>query len=308
MVYFAGIDGGQSTTVAVVADENGRILGRGNAGAADEIDQGADSTKLRDALTAALTDASAHANLPHDVRFAAIVAGISGYEGQVYGQPPSLPTDALALLHDTRIAHAGALAGSAGVIVIAGTGSVAYAVNEHGASALVGGWGYVFGDEGSAFWLARKALGGAMHGSDSGEPVDLTQIALQYFNMPSLRALARAFYAGTISRTQLASFAAVVVQQAEDCDEQASAYVKNGARALVTLAMHGMDRVGMPAAEVAFTGGLLQSGTVRDEIAQWMDQLLPQATHVQPRYDPAVGALLLAYKNAGVAVPANIAS
>ncbi len=209
MPYYAGIDGGQSATNAVIGDDSGRILGRGSAGPADEVDQDSASTRLRDALAAALHAASAQANLPPDVRFAGVVAGISGYEGNVFGQPPQLAADALALEHDAPIAHAGALGAGPGVVVIAGTGSVAYAVNESGASAMTGGWGYLFGDEGSAFWLARKALSQAMHDADAGEPNELAQLALQHFDAPSLRALSRAFYSGSISRAHLASFASL---------------------------------------------------------------------------------------------------
>jgi N-acetylglucosamine kinase-like BadF-type ATPase len=300
MKYYAGIDGGQSTTKAVVADQDGRILGRGNAGPADEVDENAGSTRLHDALAAALDDAIAHANLPTDTRFASIVAGISGYEGRVYGKPPELPTEAITLEHDAPIAHAGAFGGEAGVIVIAGTGSVAYATNDDGANALIGGWGYLFGDEGGAFSLSRDAISDAMRNSDAEVADDLTQIALQYFSVPSLRALSRAFYSGSISRAQFASFASVIVEQAEDFNEQAAQYVKDAASALVTLAMRAMERVALQSPKVAYVGGMFESATVRDQVAQRMREVVPQAQHIQPRYDAAIGALLMAYKAAGI--------
>lgn len=143
----AGIDGGQSSTVAVIGDKQGTILGRGVAGAADEVGEKSDSTRLRDALRSALEDARHNAALPPNARFAAIVAGISGYEGRIYGSQPDLPTDRLVLLHDAPIAHAGALAGDPGVVVIAGTGSVVYARAQDDRTQTLGGWGYLFGDE-----------------------------------------------------------------------------------------------------------------------------------------------------------------
>jgi N-acetylglucosamine kinase-like BadF-type ATPase len=301
--FYAGIDGGQSSTTAVVADETGRILGRGRAGAADEVGQDAASTRLRDALGAALADAASHAKLAPGTRFERIVAGVSGYDGRVYGRPPELPTGALTLEHDAPIAHAGALGGEPGVIVIAGTGSVAYAMNEEGATALAGGWGYLFGDEGSAFWLARDALADAMRDEDSVEPNELAAIALQYFNLPSLRKLSRAVYSGAISRTQLASFASVIVQHAENGNARAAQYVCDGAGALVTIAMRAMQRVQLRNPKVAFVGGLFESPTVREQVVQWIRDLVPHAQHVQPKYDPAVGALLLAYRGAGITPP-----
>jgi glucosamine kinase len=298
MTLFAGIDGGQSSTVAVIGDEQGRTIARGSAGPADEVGQGAESTRLRDALRAAIQDALVQARLPLDSHFTSIVAGISGYDGKVYGQTPDIAADRITLVHDTVIAHAGALAGSAGVVVIAGTGSVAYAENERGDTALIGGWGYLFGDEGSAFWLARDAIADAMRDSDSGESNDLLPEILEYFSQPSLRALVRAFYTQTISRMQLASFAQELVRQAEAGNERASQYVRDGAASLVLLAKHAADRVGLTAANVAFTGGMMRSEIFNENVDRWLHEVLPQATRITPERDAAEGALLLAYRPA----------
>lgn len=251
---------------------------------------------MRDALRGALDDAMAQAGLPPDSRFAAIVAGVSGYEGRVYGRDPELPADRVVLVHDTEIAHAGALGGEPGVVVIAGTGSVAFAKNESGATCLCGGWGYLFGDEGSAFWFARDALADAMRETDSGEESELGPLLLQHFSEPSLRALARAFYTAGISRSDLAAFAPVLIQRAESGSERAAQYVRDGAAALVLLAKHAADRSQMLSPHVAFTGGLMQSAAFSAHVDRWMHELLPRARRVVPRRDAAEGALLLAYR------------
>ncbi len=302
MRYFAGIDGGQSQTAAVIGDEYGTIAGRGIGGAADEVNVTPQSTRLRDAIASAIASALAQANLPPDTPFVRAVAGISGYEGKVYGAAPQITGGALTLMHDAPIAHAGAFAGGPGVVVIAGTGSVAYAVNERGEDALTGGWGYVFGDAGGGFWIARTALSSAMDDNDAGEPGDLAQLALQNFNAPTLRALARAFYTGGIDRTRLAWFASAVIGAAEGGNEQAAGIIKSAAAALVMLVMRAAERVALQAPRVAFTGGLTHSGTFSDALARQLRRKLPQASPVRPRYDPAAGALLLAYKQAGIAV------
>lgn len=266
------------------------------SGPADEVGEGPGSTRLRDALRGALRDALARAGLPQDSHFAAIVAGISGYEGSVYGRDPELPADRVALVHDTEIAHAGALDGKPGVVVIAGTGSVAFAKSESGAGSMCGGWGYLFGDEGSAFWFARDALADAMRETDAGEQSELTPLLLQHFSQPSLRALARAFYAGGVSRAELAALAPVLMRHAENGSERAAQYVRDGAAALVLLAKHAADRAQMPAPHVAFTGGLMQSAAFSAHVDRWMHELLPQARRVVPRRDAAEGALLLSYR------------
>lgn len=298
MPLYAGIDGGQSSTVAVIGDETGRVLARGSAGPADEVAQGPGSTRLRDALQGALSDALAHAQLPEHTRFAAIVAGVSGYDGKVYGKAPDLPADRFTLVHDTVIAHAGALGGECGIIVIAGTGSVAYARNERGDAALVGGWGYLFGDEGSAFWFARDAIADAARDADAGEEHELAPLLLQHFAKPSLRTLVRAFYAGEISRAQLASFASVLLAHAEGGNERAAQYVRDGAAALVLLARNAAERVALSSPRVAFFGGMLGSSGLSDGIDRWMRELLPHASRVAPLRDAAEGALQLAYRSA----------
>lgn len=307
MTYFAGIDGGQSSTTAAVADETGRILGRGSAGPADEIGQTRESTRLRDALAAALHDAIAKAGLPTDTQFAAIVAGVSGYEGRVYGAAPQLPSQNMLLVHDTENAHAGALAGEAGTIAIAGTGSVAFARSERGVTALLGGWGFLFGDEGSGFWLAREALSAAMRDRDAGEDNELGALALAYFNKPALRAIARAFYAGEISRAELAGFSGAIVHAAERGNGAAMQSVRSGAHALAALAKQAMHQAGMTRGKIAVTGGMMHSSTYSGEVAAALRDALPQCERMRPRYDPAVGSLILAYKRAGVAVPESIA-
>jgi N-acetylglucosamine kinase-like BadF-type ATPase len=295
---FAGIDGGQSSTAAVIADETGRAIARGSAGPADEVAQRADSTRLRDALRGAIADALARAGLPADSSFEAIVAGVSGFDGKIYGRPPDLPAKRFTLVHDTEIAHAGALGGGPGIIAIAGTGSVAYARNDGGDNALIGGWGYLFGDEGSAFWLARDAIADAMRETDSGVESELAPLILQHFSQPTLRKFVRAFYAGEISRSDLAAFARVLAAHAESGSERAAHYVRDGAAAVVLLAKLASERIGMDRPRVAFLGGLLQSRAYSESIDRWMHELLPRATRVQPQRDAAEGALVLAYRSA----------
>jgi glucosamine kinase len=288
MTLYAGIDAGQSGTTAVIGDETGRVLGRGQAGAADEIGQDARSTRLRDALRAAYDEAAAAAKLPADARCARIVAGISGYEGRVYGRAPELPCDELVLLHDAVIAQAGAFEGGPGVIVIAGTGSVAYGVNARGESITVGGWGYLFGDEGSAFWFARRALADAIRDEDSGKTNALGKAALQFFGSPSLHALVRSFYAGEISRTKFASFGRTVIEP--------GSYVAEGARALADLATRTMTRIETAAGPVAFLGGVSKNPVMKDAIAKALREAAPEARQTEPLHDAVAGALLLARK------------
>lgn len=295
MKYYAGIDAGQSRTVAAIADESGRELGRGESGAADEIAQDANSSRLRDALRSAYDKAAVAAKLPSDARCARIVAGISGYEGRVYGKEPELPCDELVLLHDAVIAHAGAFEGGPGVAVIAGTGSVAYGANERGETVTVGGWGYLFGDEGSAFWFARRAIEDAIREEDAGKQSPFAETLLRHFKSGTLHGIVRAFYAGEISRTALAEFAKTAIERSAS-DPAFERYVQQSAQALADLAMRTMARVALPAAPLAFLGGMTKSAAMKAAIASAVEEAAPGARLVEPAGDAVSGALLLARK------------
>lgn len=295
MKYAAGIDGGQSSTVAVVGDERGRILASGRAGPADEIGVEPDSLRLHGALRAALDDARARAGLPEETIFAAIVAGVSGYRGRVYGRAPELPTERFVLTHDAPIAHAGALGGQAGVVVISGTGSVIYASDERANAQTLGGWGFLFGDEGSAFWIAREALARLMRAHDEDDPAFASEMraAFEFFDVRSLRELAHAFYHGTLPRDRIAAFAPAALRFGSF-----GAIADEGADRLVALVRRAI-RAGAPG-RVALIGGTFADTGFRDRVSAGIREAVAGAQIVQARHQPAEGALLLAYRELGM--------
>lgn len=292
-VFVAGIDGGQTSTTAVVGTEGGRVLGRGHAGGADEIGATADSTRMHDALAEALADACRHARLPPDTRFEAIVAGVSGYEGRVYGKPPDLPAARVVLMHDAPVAHAGALAGAPGVVVIAGTGSVVYGTDGKRGKTF-GGWGFLFGDEGSAFWVAREALALLMRAEDERDTnlAREAKIACEFFGVQSLRQIARGLYVGEITRHKMASFAreALHFTRFREIAERGADRLAKIARAAIVAGAHPT---------VACVGGMFADKPFRERVVTGI-RGAGQGVHVvEPEHDPAVGALLLAYREIG---------
>lgn len=292
----AGIDGGQSSTVAVIADQTGRILGRGTGGPADEIGVGKDSTRLRDALRGALEDARRNAQIP-SLTLAAIVAGISGYDGHVYGRAPELPSTRARLVHDTLIAHAGAFGGRAGVIAIAGTGSVVYGRNDEGWSCTLGGWGFLFGDEGSASSIVRDALALLMRAQDEGDASleAEARAACEFFGVPSLRGLVHAFYKGEVTRDRLAAFASTALRY-----DSLRPLAYRGADRLAVL-IRAAIAAGSPP-RIALVGGVFADARLRDRVRSGVLRAIPDADIVEARYEPAYGALLLAYRDLGLGI------
>jgi len=154
MPLYLGIDGGQSGTTALIGDESGRVVGRGKAGPCNH----ARASEGRRKFLAALRD-SISAAIQGDPEFAAACMGFSGGPDDKEALAREVVrAERYLITHDAHIALVGATGGAPGIIVIAGTGSIAFGRNAAGKSARAGGWGYVFGDEGGAFDLVRQAL------------------------------------------------------------------------------------------------------------------------------------------------------
>jgi glucosamine kinase len=301
-VFFAGIDGGQTTTTALIADESGTILGRGVGGPCDEIAQTEGSRRLAAALEDALRSAFLDAGLDPETECASIVAGISGYDGTIVGAAPRLRAGRIRLMHDAPIALAGAIDGP-GIVLVAGTGSVAYGEDAGGRGVRAGGWGYLFGDRGSAFWIARTALEGAMRTFDSGQSSRLAEAALEHFEVADLRALAQAFYLGRISRAELAAFAPVVGDAANAGDAPARTIIEEGAIALSELVVQVKRRLDFPPrVRVAMSGGAFLDATLRTTVERTL-RTDPGIELVAAQTDPMVGALRLAFREAGLKMP-----
>ena len=304
--FFAGIDGGQSSTVCVVGDDAGNVLGRAGGPPADLVGQPRDSARRAEVLDAVLQGALRMAGLPAETRFASIVAGVSGYDDG-HAEPPVLevPYERFAIVHDADIAHAGALEGGPGIVVVAGTGSVALGIGPSGHRVRAGGWGYLFGDEGSALWIVREALARAMRDEDAGHPPEIATPLLEHFGLDSLRALQHAVAHGEVSRAALADAAPVVLAEADSGDRVGDEVRRAAVAALGRLA-HLAQR-GLGAARnvrIAPSGGVFRNAGILERWKWNVREYERAATLVAPRYGPVYGALLLAYRAAGAPVPA----
>jgi N-acetylglucosamine kinase-like BadF-type ATPase len=308
MRLVAGIDAGQSSTTAVIVDQDGVVRGRGTAGPAAHVEEPAGSTKCADACTTALMRALDAAKLSHATRFEAVHVGLSGYDGHFDGARPEFAADHVSIGHDAPIALAGAVPSRPAVVVIAGTGSVVYGEDGAGASVRVGGWGYLFGDEGSAFAVARDALAHAMHEQDRGLSSPLGDAALAFFDRHDLRDLATAAVLGRIPRDKIAWFGRVVHDAARLSDRDAAAIADAAAGALARLTAVALARLHLSerAVQVALCGGAFNSETFLARTRERLAVIAPNAMVVTPRYGAAVGAALVAFGDADLAVPVRV--
>lgn len=273
--WWVGIDGGGTSTRAVVADENGQLLGRGESGAS-ALNQGTHQAWRH------IAEAIERAAVPGlELRDCALGLGLSGtgVPAQLQGFVAADPGVArLALITDGLAGLLGAHGGGPGALLISGTGSVAEALLEDGTRRMTGGWGWQIGDEGSGAWLGQQAMKLAQAAFDRRAPRG---------------ALAENVYAvAGASREDLLAFCAQAGQagyaglarlvfENEGRDPAAVALLDQAARALdaLAIALHP-------------TLPLALAGSIALRLAPRLSPAL-QSRRVEPQGDATAGALWL---------------
>src|SRR5882724_11195801 len=224
MKLFLGVDGGQSGTTAAIGDETGRVLGTGEAGPCNHAAAGEGRAKLERAVRGSVGSACAQAGLDAEtVEFEAACFGMSGGpDDKREILAAILRVKRLEVTNDAVIALAGATASGQGIITIAGTGSIAFGRNGAGQTARAGGWGYIFGDEGSGFDIARQALRAALRMEEGWGPATaLHDTLLQASGASDVNGALHLFYTREFPRSRVATFARLVDQAAVDGDQVA---------------------------------------------------------------------------------------
>jgi len=304
MKLFLGVDGGQSGTTALIGDETGRILGEGSAGPCNHAAAAEGRAKLEAAVRDSLRDACLQAGLDcGTVRFAVACFGMSGGPDDKRGILASiLRADHLLVTTDAVTALAGATAGGLGVVTIAGTGSIAFGRNAAGRSARAGGWGYVFGDEGGAFDIARQAVRAVLRLEEGwGPPTSLRSSLLEATASASANEMVHRLYSDEWPRSRTARLAPLVDRAAVDGDGVAAQILNGAAIQLASLAAAVRTQLWQPgeAVDVAYIGGVFLSGLAREKF-RLLVEMEPGCRCVAPVYGPEEGALLEAYRHVGL--------
>lgn len=308
--YTIGVDGGGTKTRAIVLalnelrpDSGGEveILGEGMAGASNplrsSIATAADA--VRQAIELACADADIE--LAQVARIEIGLAGVrkSDVRRRVREALKAFDLPDFHITTDADIALYGATQGTAGVVVIAGTGSVCCGQDARGRKAYAGGWGPLAGDEGSASWIARRTLqrvAQAADGRSSGETL-LTKAVSDYFGLASLDDLSSAIYHEEMTHTRIAGLGRFVIEAARAGDAAAIKIINEAGRELGKTAAAVVRQLKLNDKElrVAYVGGVFAAeelvlAPMREELKSLAETLNLAA----PRYSPAVAAALLA--------------
>lgn len=295
--WFIGIDGGGTKTRAAICDGTGQVKAIAVGEGTNPLSRPWDEVERT--LQACIKQVQEQAGAKAE-EVAGLHIGLGGADHQ--------PTKALiqAAFHDTwqerlfidndaiAALYAGTW-GSPGIVLICGTGSIAYALTEHGERHRVGGWGYLVGDEGSGFDLGKRAAVAVLRAYDGrGEQTMMTELFLTHYGAERPNELISLIYNASNPRMGLAQTSGLVERAAKSGDAIALRLISEAADSLIELATTCFAKTNerLP---VVLAGGLLTANTM---LCQQLKQKASFAT-VVPSVSPVIGSLVAAMARSG---------
>jgi N-acetylglucosamine kinase-like BadF-type ATPase len=306
--HYLGVDGGGTKTDFLLIDERGRVGARHREGSAYYLETGVEA--LQAMLAKGIQRSLQQAGItPSQLTFA--VLGVPAYGEDTRLLPvldtlaaPLLPAEHCRSVNDVVCGWAGALAGRDGISMVAGTGSVAYG-ECLGRTARGGGWGELFSDEGSAYWIAREGLQLFSRMSDERVPKSFLYTKLRaHFQLQGDLDLCAAVYGPpALSRSQIAALAPIVADAARAGDDSARALFTTAAEELADIVHAVRAQLNVPSTArlpVSYSGGMFRFTELLLE--PFRDELI-RSGHAYdfspPILPPCAGAALYAAKLAG---------
>ena len=288
-----GMDAGGTKTRAFAVTRGGEIVGRGAGGGANLLSspdpQGSIAAALREALAGRVPDAVVLACAGGEreaerARGRAILEALLG------------PAVAVGVTHDAKAAlYAGNPAGC-GVVLVSGTGSIAYGRNDQGAEARCGGWGHLVGDEGSAVWIGQEGLRAASYDHDGrGSPTTITRHLLDDLGVIDFNGVLPLLYGRPYPSPAILASTRAVARAFAEHDGIAVNIVQRGSRLLAGMAATVARELLLEGGPVYLAGGAFENvrpleKAVRTELLS----VLPRAAVEPVGEEPALGAARLA--------------
>ena len=304
--FVVGVDGGTTKTIALVADGQGHVLGAGRGGNSNW--SGPDVETPMRVVVETVQQALAQAGLSGND----VAAGVFCLAGADWPEDHARREVALAqsgiarrviVKNDALAGWRAGTRGRYGVVVAAGTGTNTCIVAPDGREWCYGYYAFY----GGAIDVAQEAIQAALHQEDGrGKPTVLTGTVLDRLGYSSVDALLKAIVAGQVDQTLMFSLCPLVFEAANAGDEVAVEIVVKQGLALAEYATAAIRRFDLEDMEfdVVLSGSLFkgQGPLLIDTVTQAIHRVAPRVRIVRTQFEPAVGALLLAYDALGIAV------
>ena len=300
---YLGVDGGGTKTQAILFNESGNVIGDGFAGASNPLRVGLEPAVNN--IFQAVTAASEAANQSRGDIVSAVF-GLAGVRRIDLRQrirerlSEKLGILTVEVYTDAEIALFGTTLGKAGVVVIAGTGSICYGRNEAGTTAIAGGWGPLAGDEGGGAGIARRGLQAIAKSSDGrGELTKLSEAGTVYFRAATPENLLTAIYSPQMDNTKIAGFARLVVETARQNDPVAVAILEEAGVELGTAVNAVVTKLKLSRKKIPIgtVGSIFQAGKLlTDSLLRTVHEITPKAYLAKPILQPASAAAQMAFE------------
>ncbi len=294
MPYVLGIDAGGTKTVGLLADETGQVLGESRGSGANlQVHGELEVEKVLHAVIEAVAP---------DHAISALCLGIAGVDRPndqevIRGLLRRLGhRERVTVVNDAVIALVAGAPERFGVVLLAGTGSIAFGQDRSGRSVRSGGYGFLLADEGSGYWLGHQALRAAVRAGDGrGEATLLRNLVFQAMDVDSMDGLIPRVYEKGVAKHQVAALARLVQEAANQGDPVAEGLLQAGAQELVLAARAvaaGLSLGGEPF-PVVLAGGVFKAcPSLHRRIESALD--MPNANVSLLSVEPARGAVTLA--------------
>ncbi|MEA5623334.1 N-acetylglucosamine kinase [Nostoc sp. UHCC 0251] len=313
MSYVLGIDGGGSKTICVLMDDFCQVLGRGEAGPSNYQSIGIEAALQ--SIQSAIHNAVEAAIIASNLKIHAICLGLAGVGRAadievVKGLVQELQNNKylpiiwelqpanIVICNDALIALVGGIGQPVGIVVAVGTGSIVFGQNHQGDTKRVGGWGYILGDEGSAYKIAIAGMNAALKSYDGREiSTSLLDGFKQHLDLESIEDLIEVVYRREWGVKQIAALAPVVDFAAASGDIVANIIIDDAVKELVKATSKVIDAIftADSVLEVVTTGSVWRGRCkIHERFAASLVKKFPNVRVIFPRYEPAYGAGLLA--------------
>lgn len=292
------IDGGATRTRCLAMDRDGRVLGRGEGGPSNHLL--VDHASARRSVSNAMDRALASAGLSRSA-VRCVAAGLAGVDCDGAGADvgrrliDGVGAAVVAIEGDVVIAHLAALGGCPGVVALAGTGSNILGIGPDGTRVKVGGWGPLYGNEGSAHEIARQALVAAARAYDGlGPATALVRAFLQRFGLRDFREMLKAIYDAGLGTSEIAALAPLVEEAAKSGDDVGGEILVRAGTDLAEGVATVINRLRLEHPLVSYQGAVLEScAAAREAFVRALRQRVDRVRIEAPMYEPIIGAYML---------------
>jgi len=307
MILLAGVDGGATKTVAVVGGLDGTLLGSARAPSSNYHNVGVKKAvkAIRTSVGVACRRAGASTedletvvmglaamDSPRDFLIGRKVANLTGLGRRRI------------VKHDSVIAVYGATLGEPGIVVNAGTGSFAAGIDANGRVIRAGGWGNIIDDEGSAYDIGKLGIRAALRGLDGREKeTAIAKMLVGKFKLRTLENVVHEVHEKPMTVEEISAVSKLVAQAALGGDRAARSIFEHEGRVLASSVSAIALRLDMTTSkpDVYCTGGVFKAGgTILNPFRRELRKNIPRFTIRRARFEPVVGAFILALKEEGV--------